>query len=171
MFPVRWGKRGHSIILGMCTMPKAKVSAGAELSPEISQKMSWWHWGKQQSTMSKKESVWFNQSHLTLEITSSVTLTVVSSIQCITKRAAGWPFDCICIVRANLAIVKELGDRAAQGRTYGNLGNTHYLLGNFRKAVASHEQVRVNSEKCLWVKSSQASMMMFSFSKLLITPF
>uniref|UniRef100_A0A3B4FIG7 G protein signaling modulator 2 n=1 Tax=Pundamilia nyererei TaxID=303518 RepID=A0A3B4FIG7_9CICH len=41
---------------------------------------------------------------------------------------------------ANLAIVKELGDRAAQGRTYGNLGNTHYLLGNFCKAVASHEQ-------------------------------
>ncbi|KAM6918937.1 G-protein-signaling modulator 2 isoform 1-T1 [Xenentodon cancila] len=41
---------------------------------------------------------------------------------------------------ANLAIVKELGDRAAQGRTLGNLGNTHYLLGNFRKAVASHEQ-------------------------------
>ncbi|KAM8851410.1 G-protein-signaling modulator 2 isoform 3-T3 [Spinachia spinachia] len=41
---------------------------------------------------------------------------------------------------ANLAIVKELGDRAAQGRTYGNLGNTYYLLGNFRKAVASHEQ-------------------------------
>uniref|UniRef100_A0AAQ4QRC8 G protein signaling modulator 2 n=1 Tax=Gasterosteus aculeatus aculeatus TaxID=481459 RepID=A0AAQ4QRC8_GASAC len=35
---------------------------------------------------------------------------------------------------ANLAIVKELGDRAAQGRTYGNLGNTYYLLGNFRKA-------------------------------------
>ncbi|XP_074507187.1 G-protein-signaling modulator 2 isoform X1 [Sebastes fasciatus] len=41
---------------------------------------------------------------------------------------------------ANLAIVKELGDRAAQGRTYGNLGNTYYLLGNFRKAVTSHEQ-------------------------------
>ncbi|XP_053738611.1 G-protein-signaling modulator 2-like isoform X2 [Synchiropus splendidus] len=41
---------------------------------------------------------------------------------------------------ANLTIVKDLGDRAAQGRTYGNLGNTHYLLGNFRQAVASHEQ-------------------------------
>ncbi|CAB1317131.1 unnamed protein product [Coregonus sp. 'balchen'] len=41
---------------------------------------------------------------------------------------------------ANLSIVKELADRAAQGRTYGNLGNTHYLLGNFRNAVASHEQ-------------------------------
>ncbi|TRY81832.1 hypothetical protein DNTS_000533 [Danionella cerebrum] len=41
---------------------------------------------------------------------------------------------------ANLCIVKELGDRAAQGRTYGNLGNTYYLLGHFRDAVASHEQ-------------------------------
>ncbi|XP_063058002.1 G-protein-signaling modulator 2-like isoform X2 [Engraulis encrasicolus] len=41
---------------------------------------------------------------------------------------------------ANLTIVKELGDRAAQGRTYGNLGNTHYLLGNFQNAVLAHEQ-------------------------------
>ncbi|XP_077134458.1 G-protein-signaling modulator 2 isoform X1 [Ranitomeya variabilis] len=41
---------------------------------------------------------------------------------------------------ANLLIVTELGDRPAQGRAYGNLGNTHYLLGNFRKAVMSHEQ-------------------------------
>jgi hypothetical protein len=47
----------------------------------------------------------------------------------------------VCIVRANLSIVKELGDCAAQGRTYGNLGNTHYLLGDFQNAVASHEQV------------------------------
>ncbi|KAI4894231.1 hypothetical protein NFI96_006082 [Prochilodus magdalenae] len=41
---------------------------------------------------------------------------------------------------ANLSIVKELGDRAAQGRTYGNLGNTQYLLGNFQNAVLAHEQ-------------------------------
>ncbi|XP_064416061.1 G-protein-signaling modulator 2 isoform X2 [Latimeria chalumnae] len=41
---------------------------------------------------------------------------------------------------ANLWIVREMGDRAAQGRAYGNLGNTHYLLGNFRPAVISHEQ-------------------------------
>uniref|UniRef100_A0A671SMR8 G-protein-signaling modulator 2-like n=1 Tax=Sinocyclocheilus anshuiensis TaxID=1608454 RepID=A0A671SMR8_9TELE len=41
---------------------------------------------------------------------------------------------------ANLCIMKELRDRAAQGRTYGNLGNTYYLLGNFRDAMASHEQ-------------------------------
>ncbi|XP_064188147.1 G-protein-signaling modulator 2-like isoform X2 [Anguilla rostrata] len=40
----------------------------------------------------------------------------------------------------NLLIVKELRDRAAQGRTYGNLGNTHYLLGNFQSAVVAHEQ-------------------------------
>lgn len=45
--------------------------------------------------------------------------------------------------RANLSIVKELGDRAAQGRTYGNLGNTQYLLGNFENAVVAHEQVRL----------------------------
>ncbi|XP_040895690.1 G-protein-signaling modulator 2-like isoform X2 [Toxotes jaculatrix] len=41
---------------------------------------------------------------------------------------------------ANLSLVKELGDRAAQGRTYGNLGNTYYLLGDFETAVAAHEK-------------------------------
>ncbi|KAM9439565.1 G-protein-signaling modulator 2-like isoform 2-T2 [Clarias gariepinus] len=40
----------------------------------------------------------------------------------------------------NLCILKELGDKVAQGRTYGNLGNTQYLLGNFCNAVASHQQ-------------------------------
>ncbi|CAB1323951.1 unnamed protein product [Coregonus sp. 'balchen'] len=40
----------------------------------------------------------------------------------------------------NLSIVKDLGDRPAQGRTYGNLGNTHYLLGNFQRAVVAHGQ-------------------------------
>lgn len=44
--------------------------------------------------------------------------------------------------RENLKIVTELGDRAAQGRAFGNLGNTHYLLGNFRSAVLAHEQVQ-----------------------------
>lgn len=38
-------------------------------------------------------------------------------------------------------MVKELGDKAAQGRTYGNLGNTYYLLGEFDNAVAAHEKV------------------------------
>lgn len=43
--------------------------------------------------------------------------------------------------RRNLSLVKELGDRAAQGRAYGNLGNTHYLLGNFTEATAFHKEV------------------------------
>ncbi|XP_063747302.1 G-protein-signaling modulator 2-like isoform X3 [Eleginops maclovinus] len=41
---------------------------------------------------------------------------------------------------ANLSLVKELGDRAAQGRTHGNLGNTYYLLGDFEAAAAAHEK-------------------------------
>ncbi|KAI3368542.1 hypothetical protein L3Q82_025550, partial [Scortum barcoo] len=41
---------------------------------------------------------------------------------------------------ANLCMVKELGDKAAQGRTYGNLGNTYYLLGDFEAAIAAHEK-------------------------------
>ncbi|XP_062929675.1 G-protein-signaling modulator 1-like isoform X1 [Mobula hypostoma] len=40
----------------------------------------------------------------------------------------------------NLKIVKELGDRAAQGRAYGNLGNTHYLLGNYLDAITFHKE-------------------------------
>ncbi|KAJ8346879.1 hypothetical protein SKAU_G00282800 [Synaphobranchus kaupii] len=40
----------------------------------------------------------------------------------------------------NLSLVKELGDRAAQGRAYGNLGNTHYLLGNFVEAINFHQE-------------------------------
>ena len=42
--------------------------------------------------------------------------------------------------RANLILVHELNDRAAEGRAYGNLGNTHYLLGSFEKAVQYHEE-------------------------------
>ncbi|XP_018493859.1 G-protein-signaling modulator 2 [Galendromus occidentalis] len=40
----------------------------------------------------------------------------------------------------NLDLMLRLSDRVAQGRAYGNLGNTHYLLGNFRKAITFHEQ-------------------------------
>lgn len=42
----------------------------------------------------------------------------------------------------NLSLVKELGDRAAQGRAFGNLGNTHYLLGNFVEAIKFHREVK-----------------------------
>ena len=40
----------------------------------------------------------------------------------------------------NVRLVRELGDRASEGRAYGNLGNTHHLLGNFTKAVEYHAQ-------------------------------
>jgi len=45
------------------------------------------------------------------------------------------------LYRKNLLLVTELGDRAAQGRVFGNLGNTYYLLGDFSQAVTYHEQV------------------------------
>ncbi|KAH9490215.1 hypothetical protein Btru_049446 [Bulinus truncatus] len=40
----------------------------------------------------------------------------------------------------NLDLVKSLGDTSAEGRACGNLGNTHYLLGNFSEAIMFHEQ-------------------------------
>ncbi|XP_076436176.1 G-protein-signaling modulator 2-like [Babylonia areolata] len=40
----------------------------------------------------------------------------------------------------NLSLVKELGDKSAQGRACGNLGNTHYLLGNFGQAIQFHDE-------------------------------
>jgi len=43
--------------------------------------------------------------------------------------------------RANLKLVREIGDTHAQGRTIGNLGNTHYLLGNYKKAIKYHTEV------------------------------
>ena len=46
------------------------------------------------------------------------------------------------IPRANLKLVRERNDYAAMGRTVGNLGNTYYLLGNYKKAIKYHEEVR-----------------------------
>jgi len=43
--------------------------------------------------------------------------------------------------RENLKLMKELNDRAAVGRACGNLGNTYYLLGNFKEAIQYHEEV------------------------------
>lgn len=42
--------------------------------------------------------------------------------------------------RENLALMRELGDVAAQGRACGNLGNTFYLLGDFGQAIHYHEE-------------------------------
>ena len=46
------------------------------------------------------------------------------------------------IFSENLEIVRELGDRALQGRVCGSIGNTHYLLGNCTDAVKFHTDVR-----------------------------
>ncbi|KAI5729805.1 G-protein-signaling modulator 2 isoform X6 [Diaphorina citri] len=40
----------------------------------------------------------------------------------------------------NLALMKEINDTAAQGRACGNLGNTYYLLGNFKQAIYYHQE-------------------------------
>nr|XP_014093215.2 G-protein-signaling modulator 2 [Bactrocera oleae] len=40
----------------------------------------------------------------------------------------------------NLKLMRELGDRSAQGRACGNLGNTYYLLGNFQAAIEHHQE-------------------------------
>ncbi|XP_046909187.2 G-protein-signaling modulator pins isoform X1 [Dermatophagoides farinae] len=42
--------------------------------------------------------------------------------------------------KENLELMINLGDHSAQGRTYGNLGNTYYLLGNFSQAVEYHQK-------------------------------
>jgi tetratricopeptide (TPR) repeat protein len=40
----------------------------------------------------------------------------------------------------HLAIAKEVGDRAGEGRAYGNLGNEYFLQGDFSKAIKYHGQ-------------------------------
>jgi len=40
----------------------------------------------------------------------------------------------------NMVLMVEIQDRAAQGRACGNLGNVHYLLGDFSKAIHFHEE-------------------------------
>lgn len=47
----------------------------------------------------------------------------------------------------NLKLMYELGDRGAQGRACGNLGNTYYLLGDFQAAIEHHqERLRIARE-------------------------
>ncbi|CAG2065867.1 unnamed protein product, partial [Timema podura] len=44
----------------------------------------------------------------------------------------------------NLQLMRELNETAAQGRACGNLGNTYYLLGNFKQAIHYHEEVSLH---------------------------
>ena len=46
-----------------------------------------------------------------------------------------------------MILMLEMGDRAAQGRACGNLGNVHYLLGNFSRAIHYHnERLKIATE-------------------------
>jgi len=40
----------------------------------------------------------------------------------------------------HLAIAKEVGNRAGEGKAYGNLGNAYHSLGDFPKAIVYHAQ-------------------------------
>ena len=40
----------------------------------------------------------------------------------------------------NLKIAKEIGDRAGEGRAYGNLGIAYDSLGDYQKVIEYHEK-------------------------------
>ncbi|XP_074635275.1 uncharacterized protein LOC141893773 [Acropora palmata] len=40
----------------------------------------------------------------------------------------------------DLTIAKQIGDRAGEGRAYGNLGNAYQSLGDYQKAIEYHEK-------------------------------
>lgn len=42
--------------------------------------------------------------------------------------------------KAHLSFAQELGDYAAQGRAYGNMGNAYHALGIYDQAVRYHRQ-------------------------------
>lgn len=59
--------------------------------------------------------------------------------------------------KAHLSLAQELGDYAAQGRAYGNMGNAHHALGVYDQAVRYHRQelqisleVSVPPQRRLW---------------------
>ena len=49
----------------------------------------------------------------------------------------------VYIYRKNLELLRELDDKSGQGRAYGNLGNTYYLLSKFDDAIKCHKEVRI----------------------------
>ncbi|KAK0402886.1 hypothetical protein QR680_016596 [Steinernema hermaphroditum] len=44
------------------------------------------------------------------------------------------------LYKQNLEVVEQLDDPYSRGRTYGNLGNVYYLLGDFETAVFYHQK-------------------------------
>ena len=39
-----------------------------------------------------------------------------------------------------MKIAKEIGDRAGEGASYGNLANVYQSLGDYQKAIEYHEK-------------------------------
>ncbi|XP_048488923.1 G-protein-signaling modulator 2 isoform X1 [Plutella xylostella] len=53
----------------------------------------------------------------------------------------------VAFYEENLELMRTLGDRQAQGRACGNLGNTCYLLGDFTRAIKYHtERLQIAKE-------------------------
>ena len=51
------------------------------------------------------------------------------------QEGANWHYKVyIAYLESQIKLAKEVGDRAGEGRAYGNLGNAHHRLGNFQKA-------------------------------------
>ena len=49
--------------------------------------------------------------------------------------------------KRHLKIAEELGDRSGKGVAYGNLGDTHRSLGDFKTALDYHErQLKIAKE-------------------------
>lgn len=59
-----------------------------------------------------------------------------------------------CLLKAiefyklNLELMKIAGDRDAQGRSCGNIGNVYYLLGEFQKAIQVHNERLQIAKEC-----------------------
>ena len=47
--------------------------------------------------------------------------------------------DDIECLESDLKIAKDVGDSAGEGKAYGNLGNAHHRLGDFKKAIDYHK--------------------------------
>lgn len=56
--------------------------------------------------------------------------------------------------KAHLSFAQELGDYAALGRAYGNMGNAYHALGIYDQAVRYHRQeLQISLEVNLWYSS------------------
>lgn len=60
----------------------------------------------------------------------------------------------VCLLKAieyyklNLELMRVAGDLDAQGRACGNIGNTHYLLGEFQTAIEVHGERLQIAKQC-----------------------